>query len=84
MKESTTITTKGQVTIPKGIREELKLKPGDKVIFEKEGDRVILKPAKTLLDFRGYVKAQRHIPMKEAREIVKRKRGQKVKEELGE
>lgn len=84
MKESTTITTKGQVTIPKGIREELKLKPGDKVIFEKEGDRVILKPAKTLLDFRGYVKAQRHIPMEEAREIVKRKRGQKVKEELGE
>jgi AbrB family looped-hinge helix DNA binding protein len=84
MKESTTITTKGQVTIPKDIREELKLKPGDKVIFEKEGNRVILKPAKTLLDFRGYVKARRPIPMEEAREIAKRKRGQKVKGELGE
>ncbi|WP_428235875.1 AbrB/MazE/SpoVT family DNA-binding domain-containing protein [Gracilimonas sp.] len=29
-----TITSKGQVTIPKKIRDELGLKPGDKVNFE--------------------------------------------------
>ncbi|MFB6253207.1 MAG: AbrB/MazE/SpoVT family DNA-binding domain-containing protein [Halobacteriaceae archaeon] len=28
------VTTKGQVTIPKEIREELGIEPGDKVIFE--------------------------------------------------
>ncbi len=82
MKESMTITIKGQVTIPKKIREFLNLKPGDKVIFEKEGDTVVLKPARTLLDFRGYVKSERYIPMEEARKMVKQKRGEKIKEEL--
>ena len=28
-----TITTKGQVTIPKAMREYLRLEPGDKVVF---------------------------------------------------
>ena len=28
------ITTKGQVTVPKEIREKLRLEPGDTVIFE--------------------------------------------------
>jgi antitoxin PrlF len=28
-----TVTTKGQVTIPKAMREYLKLEPGDKVVF---------------------------------------------------
>ncbi len=31
-----TITSKGQVTIPKKIRDKLGLKPGDKVDFEVE------------------------------------------------
>lgn len=46
---ATTMTSKGQVTIPKAVREKLKLKPGAKVEFTvhdngtvtvgKEGDR---------------------------------------------
>ena len=82
MGEATAITTKGQVTIPKEIREELGLKPGDKVIFRKEGDSVVLEPASTLLDFRGSVKVERYISMAEAREIIKRKRGEKIRKEL--
>jgi len=41
-----TITSKGQTTIPKEIREHLKLHPGDRIdfIIEKEG-RVVLEPA---------------------------------------
>lgn len=35
------VTSKGQITIPKDIREKLKLKPGDKVIFLEEDDRII-------------------------------------------
>lgn len=37
-----TITSKGQITIPKEIRERFGLKKSDKVKFEVEGDRVIL------------------------------------------
>ena len=82
MGEVTTITIKGQVTIPKEIREELGLKPGDKVIFRKEGENIVLEPASTLLDFRGSVKTERYISMIEARDIIKRKRGEKIKKEL--
>lgn len=34
------ITTKGQITIPVEIRKKLHLKPGDKVLFVEEGDRI--------------------------------------------
>jgi len=39
----TTISSKGQVTIPKEIREELELEPGDKVKFELGSGGTILK-----------------------------------------
>ena len=35
---STTVTSKGQVTIPKRIREFLRVKPGDRVDFLVDGD----------------------------------------------
>lgn len=43
---STTLTSKGQVTIPKAVREHLGLKPGSKVAFslDANGD-VVIKPA---------------------------------------
>ena len=40
----TTITSKGQITIPKDIREALGLAQGDKVIFSLETDHVVLTP----------------------------------------
>ena len=42
---ATTITVKGQVTIPKQVREALRLAPGDGVEFRvnKEGQIVVLK-----------------------------------------
>ena len=40
-----TLTTKGQVTIPKAVREHLKLETGSRVDFVFEADgRVVLKP----------------------------------------
>lgn len=39
------VTTKGQVTIPKQIREKLGVKPGDEVGFREEGQTVILENA---------------------------------------
>ena len=37
------VTTKGQVTIPKEIREALGLMEGDKVVFILEGERVVVR-----------------------------------------
>jgi len=50
-----TITTKGQVTIPVSIRKSHGLHPNDRVDFVTEGDKIILIPVKTLRDFRGSV-----------------------------
>jgi len=37
------VTTKGQITIPKEVREALGLMEGDKVIFILEGERVVVR-----------------------------------------
>jgi AbrB family looped-hinge helix DNA binding protein len=42
----TTLSTKGQLIIPKRIREALGLRPGAKFVVELEGDMVILRPVK--------------------------------------
>lgn len=48
--KETTVTQKGQVTIPAAVRASLGLKPKDKVIFEVEGDVAKLRraPSKVL------------------------------------
>ena len=52
-----TITRKGQVTIPKAIRDRLGVKEGEKVLFVMRGEEVVLKVVKgTILDLRGSVK----------------------------
>lgn len=37
------VTTKGQITIPKSIREKLDLKEGSKIIFLEKGNDIIIK-----------------------------------------
>lgn len=36
------VTTKGQVTIPKSIREQLELKEGSKIIFLQKGNDIVI------------------------------------------
>ncbi len=36
------ITTKGQVTIPKEIRDQVHFRPGDEVEFAVEGEKVVM------------------------------------------
>jgi len=56
-----TITRKGQVTIPKAIRDRLGVKEGEKVFFVMRGEEVVLKVVKgTILDLRGSVRPSAH------------------------
>ncbi len=49
-----TITAKGQTTVPKEIREKLKLKPGDRIEFAIDGDHVeIRRRNRRLVDCAG-------------------------------
>lgn len=54
-----TVTQKGQVTIPLFIRESLGIDPKTKVVFIKEKDRVYLKPARNFLELAGMIKTRK-------------------------
>ena len=44
---------KGQITLPKELRETLHIQEGDTLILEPTGDHVIIKKGKTIFDFIG-------------------------------
>ncbi|MCR4420147.1 MAG: AbrB/MazE/SpoVT family DNA-binding domain-containing protein [Clostridia bacterium] len=44
--EVTSLSVKGQVVIPKALREALGLRPGDKFVVTSEGDAVVLRPVR--------------------------------------
>ena len=69
------VTSKGQTTIPKEIREQLGIKTGDRVAFLLRDDGVLLRPVKgTLLDLRGSIKPRKHPEdMDEVRRVAKEK-----------
>jgi AbrB family looped-hinge helix DNA binding protein len=56
-----TITSKGQITIPKAVRDELGLREGDRVAFRILDDgRVVVEPETVdLLQLQGILKPQR-------------------------
>ena len=43
------LTSKGQITIPRDVREKLKLKTGDKVLFFEENNRYFLQNSNSLV-----------------------------------
>ena len=63
---SSSVTTKGQVTIPIELREKLGIKPGDRVGFVDEGDRLVLHRQETAIEaVFGVVKASKGVTLKQ-------------------
>ena len=75
------VTFKGQITIPKAVRDALDIQQGDSVTFRLEGDHAVLKPVKkkAILDFYGAFPARRPYPGLEAvRKEVHRKVAERI------
>ncbi|MBI5749356.1 MAG: AbrB/MazE/SpoVT family DNA-binding domain-containing protein [Nitrospinae bacterium] len=49
------VLPKGQITLPKEIRESLDIKEGDTLTIEKTAGEVILKKGKTIHDYIGFL-----------------------------
>ena len=79
----TSVTQKGQVTIPAEIRARLGLKPKDKVIFTLEGEVVTLWPAasKVLRGYGAVVPSQRPEDFQEIRKQVEQAIAEEVTKE---
>ena len=49
------LSSKGQLTVPKAVRDALGLTEGDQVVFRVEGERALLARTPNLLDLAGSV-----------------------------
>ena len=54
MQREAKITSKGQITLPRDVRHALGVKPGDRVIFERDGDDVRVRPVRAKSRFEKY------------------------------
>lgn len=77
-----TVTTKGQVTIPVDIRSFFHIRPNDRVDFVIEGDRIVLKPVKSLKELRGTVQARSPEDAIDERVVAKAAVALRVKAEM--
>jgi AbrB family looped-hinge helix DNA binding protein len=57
----TTVTRKGQVTIPKQVRKALGLKEKDRVAINIEGEKAVIRKVPSLLEMQGSVKVPRDV-----------------------
>jgi AbrB family looped-hinge helix DNA binding protein len=46
MREQAKITCKGQLTVPREVRNALGVKPGDSLVFEQDGEDVCVRPVR--------------------------------------
>jgi len=71
----TQLTSKGQITLPKEIRDYLKVKSGDRVCFfvEKDG-RVTVSPAtQPVSSLKGMISAQKRVSLEEMDGAIRRR-----------
>jgi antitoxin PrlF len=72
------VTSKGQVTVPKAVREALGIKEGDEVVFRVEGNRAVLARTPDFLDLAGSIRvpaAKRNIAWDE---VLRRTRAERA------
>ena len=68
-----TITQKGQVAIPKVIRDYFNIKPSDKVSFTVEDDKIVAKKVSNIDHMMGIISVKVSLPKQEAKAIIRAK-----------
>ena len=69
------VTSKGQVTIPKVIREKLGVHPGEDVGFEERDNLLVISKVVTKSPFDKWVGKLKHLEGKRSDDLVKEARG---------
>lgn len=68
--QSSTITQKGQVTIPVSMREEFGFKKGKRLFFSMEKDHIKIYPTPDFFSFRGTLSSRKPFDIKKMRKAV--------------
>ena len=69
------VTSKGQVTIPKEVRERLGVHPGEDVGFEEKDDLLVIRKVVTKSPFDKWVGKLKHLKGHRSDDLVKEARG---------
>jgi len=69
------VTSKGQVTIPKAVREKLGVHPGEDVGFEEKDGLLVVSKVVTKSPFEKWVGKLKHLKGKRSDDLVKEARG---------
>lgn len=68
----TTLTQKGQATIPVSLRRKLGLKKGHRILFEERGGEVLVKKISSLEELQGSLKSRIRFNDKEADKVIEK------------
>jgi antitoxin PrlF len=70
-----TLTSKGQTTIPKDVRDHLHLRPGDRLEFVLTDDAVLLRPiTRPITDLKGFLpKPRKPVTIEEMNATIRRR-----------
>ena len=82
MDASARVTSKGQVTIPKSVRDALGLDEGDEIVFRVEQTRAVVAKTADFLDMAGAVavpSAKRGTPWDEVLRQTRRVRSERIR-----
>ncbi len=77
MAQVTSLTRKGQVTIPKAVRDQLGLKPFDKLEVQVDGDEARLRKARLSLEEIAGALPALDVPVEEMPRIAKEERARR-------
>lgn len=75
MHSSARVTSKGQVTVPKAVRDALQLGTGDHLVFRVEGSRAVIARTPEFLDLAGVVRVSAERRNTTWDDVVRRTRG---------
>ncbi len=71
---ASSMTKKGQVTIPASIRKRLGLREGDRVAFVEEGEKVQLRPLRNdVTAIFGMVKSKRSVSLEKMEAAIRKR-----------
>lgn len=69
------VTSKGQVTIPKEVRERLGVHPGENLGFEERGDLLVVSKVVTKSPFDKWMGRLKHLKGQRSDDLVREARG---------